>query len=590
MKLLSLSTYSIKTPRHGGQIRVDAIHRTLKGRGFETKHVSVVPLNSIDESDRDELTFEFDADFHRHLDATGGRTDVDSADFFISNKNCMTALRKTLEQFRPNVISLEHPWLWPAIKFLISEGLDFETTIIYSAHNIEADLISDATKEMSTDAARRVALKVEEMERELCLHADGIIAVSESDRDYFLQKNKNVILLKNGVWPRSKPGGLEYWSARFKKLSCLLFVGSAHPPNAEGFSAMLGPKLTYLSPAQRIIVVGSVANILEDAPGYRNWYGVNAARVVPVGLQDEGGLSSMIQIAQGFVLPIVSGGGTNLKTAEALYSRKPVIGTSRALRGFDDFRDFPTLTVADDPSHFKDEVKRILADDYVTPSLEIEHVQRLEELTWTNALQLLEPWVSITFERKRQIRASNSSASRRLPVLYSGLSLKDLLVGGWHDCETDGVWTSENIAILNIPVPWLDELESKRIVFEASVSSHNSTHCPKRVEFYCNSGFKAEMEFDKTGEQIDTLFEIDGQDADDGFIEVYIQSSYLASPAETDSSDDNRMLGVKLINIRVAEHQISSTRSQNIPTIQATRDTGVIKKILSTVLSVRTGG
>jgi hypothetical protein len=46
-------------------------------------------------------------------------------------------LREFVERARPDVIMLEHPWLWTAIKMLPSSG---RAPIIYNSYNLEAEL------------------------------------------------------------------------------------------------------------------------------------------------------------------------------------------------------------------------------------------------------------------------------------------------------------------------------------------------------------------------------------------------------------------------------------------------------------------
>ena len=52
-------------------------------------------------------------------------------------------------------------------------------------------------------------------------------------------------------------------------------------------------------------------------------------------------------------LPIATGAGSNLKTAEALTLGKRVVATSIAMRGFENFLDAEGLMIADDPIAFR---------------------------------------------------------------------------------------------------------------------------------------------------------------------------------------------------------------------------------------------
>jgi hypothetical protein len=72
---------------------------------------------------------------------------------------------------------------------------------------------------------------------------------------------------------------------------------------------------------------------------------LNARRVHVVGILDAADLAALKDMAHTFVLPVTSGGGSNLKTAEALYARRNVVATPFAMRGFEAFGDLPGLTV-----------------------------------------------------------------------------------------------------------------------------------------------------------------------------------------------------------------------------------------------------
>jgi glycosyltransferase involved in cell wall biosynthesis len=58
---------------------------------------------------------------------------------------------------------------------------------------------------------------------------------------------------------------------------------------------------------------------------------------------------------------LTQGGGTNLKTAEALWSGKYVIATTVAMRGFEDFIGQNGVFVANDSSDFKRTLRQVMS-------------------------------------------------------------------------------------------------------------------------------------------------------------------------------------------------------------------------------------
>jgi glycosyltransferase involved in cell wall biosynthesis len=79
-----------------------------------------------------------------------------------------------------------------------------------------------------------------------------------------------------------------------------------------------------------------------------------------LGVLDDEDLAAVKSLAHEFLLPIGAGGGSNIKTAEALYSGKPVVCTSTALRGFEDYRALPEVIVADSPPKFQAAIRSVL--------------------------------------------------------------------------------------------------------------------------------------------------------------------------------------------------------------------------------------
>ncbi len=92
-------------------------------------------------------------------------------------------------------------------------------------------------------------------------------------------------------------------------------------------------------------------------------------------------LECLISNASGMLLPITFGGGSNLKTAEALSSGLPIVGTSIAFRGFEEYRDLPRVTIADTPEEFSNAVRHTFQAKYG-----VRHRPAVTELHWESTL------------------------------------------------------------------------------------------------------------------------------------------------------------------------------------------------------------
>jgi hypothetical protein len=91
-------------------------------------------------------------------------------------------------------------------------------------------------------------------------------------------------------------------------------------------------------------------------------------------------------------LPITSGGGSNLKTPEALISEKFIISTKFAFRGFDNFINDNGVFIASNSSEFKRTLNLIMAKEPLTIS-DIDKKKRAS-LLWKNSFKPLSNFIS----------------------------------------------------------------------------------------------------------------------------------------------------------------------------------------------------
>jgi hypothetical protein len=362
-----------------------------------------------------------------------------------------------------------------------------------------------------------------------------------ADADKLGRKGIPTLILPNGVWPRVAPGGIPYWKKRFGHISYLLFVGSAHPPNATGFNDMLKPQLTMLAPDERIVVVGGVCSLLPEMEMFKAAPGLNETRVESVGSQDSGGLSSLIELSKGFILPITGGGGTNLKTAEALYSQRSVVATSLAFRGFERFCDFPNVYIADEPAEFKSRIVDVLRGNCMATEYNSEQIMELERLTWPHAVLPLNAFVSKLLEGSATEDVSNNR------ITFSGQNLAAALAGGWNQYEATNmfVWSSERIAILRFEGAWL---RSGQFVVVLRFSVFNPQKAQIAVKIYSQRRRLTEV-FVRSDDEQTLEFRI-GDDDKLGTqtLEIYIEVGKIHSPAMY-GGVDYRVLGVRLMEI-----------------------------------------
>ena len=177
------------------------------------------------------------------------------------------------------------------------------------------------------------------------------------------------------------------WKWHLGERRFALFVGSAYPPNGDGFWDMFGPSLAFLAPDHCILGVGGVCSVVLDHPAYRRWEGINAGRFLPSGFQTEEALGALIVLSTCIVLPITKGGGSNIKTAEAIHAGKPVIGTSKSFRGYERVLGLPQVYRIDEPAEFRRVVKAAL-DRRLPPAGPDDSALR-DSVLWRETLSVL---------------------------------------------------------------------------------------------------------------------------------------------------------------------------------------------------------
>ena len=362
MRVLHLSTYPIEVPRHGGQARVANIVRTYESAGFATRAVAVYQSEIYWKAVVGPYDVAFPPESPHREPGLPLCTDVASGGFAVGDPEAWRAIAQTIASFAPDVIQLEQPWLWPVVRRLRAEGRSSPFRVVYSSQNVEAPLKRGVHAGQPDEVTEAVVRRIADLEREVVLGSDLTIAVTESDaatyRDWGARR---VVVASNGIAERAVDAARRReWETRLEGARFALFVGSAYPPNIHGFWEMFAPSMAFLAPDQRVVVVGGIGGVLLDVPAYRAWERINASRIMVVGQQSEEDLAALIALASCIVLPITIGGGSNIKTAEAIFSGKPVIGTTLSLRGFDRALELPHVYRTDVAAEFRRLVKEAL--------------------------------------------------------------------------------------------------------------------------------------------------------------------------------------------------------------------------------------
>lgn len=365
-RILSLSTYPIVKPVHGGQRRVNAFSQQLESIGWEFHYASVYEGAHYPKA----LTTKNDIPLHyigaewRNMPLVG---DLQSGVFAETAPNAYQHFLTIFQRVAPDIIQLEQPFLWPVVRAIRAAGVCSDTPVIYSSQNWEAPLKYEML--IKSDVAKLKAREVYDyiiaLERELVSASAAVVTVSESDAEQYrkIAPETPIFVVPNGVSrPVDPTPDAQELIEIYDGEKYLLFVGSAYPPNIEGFvNLVLKKGLFFRPPVKSLAICGGVSHGVFNDPRYQSLLHANSRRVQFFPEVTDHGLEALKRGSHAILLPIQFGGGSNLKTAEALASGKWVVATSVAMRGFSEFIGQPGVIIADTPDAFRSAIIEVLA-------------------------------------------------------------------------------------------------------------------------------------------------------------------------------------------------------------------------------------
>ena len=378
-RILGLGTYPIQKPIHGGQRRVAAFKQFYERKRITYTYASIyngAHYRAPDVGSHDRTLDTSKAE----LWLTHVIGDVLAGHQGATDPATLRHFSSLAEQIAPDALQLEQPFMWPLAKRLRQISGSRKPLLIYSSHNVEAPLKRAilASCGVSSEKRNKICSEIEDMEAEIAHEADLIICVAEADRKHYrreLRSSSPVIVVRNGVdraqncATQRAPDALSVFQDR----PYLMTVGSPHIPNIEGLCHyVVNGGVFCVPPIPSLAICGGIATSIWNHSEYQRYRAANDRRVQFFPDVTDGELSAIKQGCHGVFLPIRSGGGTNLKTAEALALGKWVIATSTALRGFEEFLNADGVVIADILPDFRQAIRQVLQ----RPPLELTETSR----------------------------------------------------------------------------------------------------------------------------------------------------------------------------------------------------------------------
>ena len=384
MRILLLSTYPAVNPAHGGQHRLSQIAKALEADGHSVEFRGI--LGSASYADTPGyLRFPGTNALSRYLANPMLMEDWAIGQYAADPAGGFKQLGKLCGD-RYDAVFCEQPWLFEFAYKQFSRKRR-RPLLIYGSQNVEHRLKYEIAESYLTAAlAEKYSLLVEEVECFAARNSDLNIVVSDNDKQWITSVSDTpVVLAANGVADRR--AGIRDVQRSNSVATCrkfALYCASSHPPNIQGFYDIFGNGIGCLAPDERIVVAGGAgAQIVADSR-FNRVSGLSK-KFVAAGEVTESELSGLLATAHVLILPITRGGGTNLKTAEALWSGRHVVGTTIAMRGFEDFCSTRGLVIADDPSAFQKAIREAMS----SPALQLEAAERQQRsrVLWASTLK-----------------------------------------------------------------------------------------------------------------------------------------------------------------------------------------------------------
>lgn len=389
MKILCLSTYPVNEPRHGGQHRLANIIAAFRRDGHDVRSAGVLGSVAYSAS-RYFVECPPHSALSKMIEDPSLMEDWAIAQLFATSDAYFSGLAIRID-FKPDLIFVEQPWLF---RFAIRYNQEYcsgRSMLCYGSQNIEHVLKYDIVKEyFGEDRARDAKQKIYHCELDAAASATKTFCVSQNDLHWCTEHSGSLpVLAPNGVVDRKASlNDIAAANQITQGRKFALFCASAHPPNITGFLAMLGQGPGCFPPDTRLVVAGSAGSDLAQ----NGLSGSLQHQFIDAGEVPENILCGLLETAHLIILPITVGGGTNLKSAEAIWSGKHVVGTTVAMRGFEQFYNATGLTVADDASAFCEAVRLAM----MSPSLSLSAKERegRKPVLWDQTLSAMTEWVN----------------------------------------------------------------------------------------------------------------------------------------------------------------------------------------------------
>lgn len=365
-RILLINTFPIKNAQGGGQKRQAAMVAAYKKQFSQVQYASVFFKDWY--KDYEATDIPLPASLTPRVHESPHTADALSGKAIYEDPEVKRKMTELLRAFRPDIIQVEQVFPYLGLKRLLAE-LGMQPAIVYSSHNVEYPHKREILESVGMDKEQIDAAvqEIEAAELDLAANSKLVIACTQADKEFYQKRGaKHVVLARNGMAPiKTTPPAVQKWEQHFADKGIrrfALFVGAAHPPNWVGFGKMVGENVGFMPFDARIVLAGGIADYFRDTinqeynPAHLTFW----QRVELAERPSDDSLGALLTLADVILLPITEGGGSNLKTAEAILANKKIVATTHAFRSFENLLDLPNITIADSPRDFRNAIRAAL--------------------------------------------------------------------------------------------------------------------------------------------------------------------------------------------------------------------------------------
>ena len=326
----------------------------------------------------------------RRWPVLGARYHTESKEQLAVIEHCRIGLEQALQQHPPDFLFVS-PQVNPIALTLDTSAL--RTRLVMASYDVEAERIDSFAQ--ASRGLQRVALRLERdrarrFEAENLRAFDGIIAVSERDKDTFVGRYgfspDRVLVIANSVDPHY----FAFAGRRETRSPQVVFVGTldylANRRAAWRLVDDIMPRVRRRCPQATVWVVGQNPEPALQARA-------DGSLTVVTGAVDD--VRPYLAQATVACIPLTAGAGTKYKVLEALSAGVPTVCTSSALTGLE-LKDAEHLIVRDTDEELAGAIVDLIEHPELGERLARQGRAQVERLyTWDTNLPVLDDWLRL---------------------------------------------------------------------------------------------------------------------------------------------------------------------------------------------------